>query len=902
MLPGSLPRDELIAALVGRLQTLPTPRSLVELRIGEAEFEGLLRWGTGLSSRRVRDDLFWGLSCRGVGGESWTANEFVGIGLFMLITEIARRYATEGGLWPSIVEHFPACRDELFTSNDQPTQLLKDGLEAAARKAQLRHVFGEAGTQEWYLSVYLQFGFTKSAITRIAYWLAGYPKTASINILLGEDQQYSANPSSAFRELWGLLKEVRDGTRKPEHARHLLTFCPFILPPWVTPILAEAQRHVDSVSHREQHGADTRFEAPYLRWPPGDQPRLVTRPRKLAWADLAPVPHRIMVDRRPCGYVGYGADGHGTDTEELVLPDRTGSCIIELEADGQSVYQQEIDLWSADDDITVFRSNTGQRIAAYRGLMSTNDPYYVGTAPDVRLSPEPARFYRGENMPVHLYELRPPWPRDTGATLEGYLLWRPQLTPEPRPEPRWAQDIRIVPSGPGRAKVEAKPPTVICRVKIGRTVFPAGAIQYTELPPKQVYTATISAECRGEKAIVLRRVEADPVGLERREDGWRRISTRPRMSTAEAEQLIIKVPRNPDEELCLMAGRVLVKHLTGFATRIGRVFGFGDPLGVFSGRFNSAQPRDVIAKSLEDTGVIAGIDHNFGAVCLKLQHHVSLTPQHSVMILGADGAFTRVPPGRINVIDRQWLLQHLSAEQENGWIAIAFRGERLGAIWPTEPLRARPLTGPLSAERKAAFLRWFRIPICASDLLSHARHLVQSKPAECLRAWLAANDFKTAEGETLRFGNDADEDWRAAVREACWTWRCEDRGVSDEILSALSGPESPFTLGCGVLTAADPLLAHRVLNPIFVEEPDWFDHLNVTLPGDAYLTTLREESRQDLRADAYFLDALVTKARAFNRGEIIQRGDEDNLKLALHSDRFRQYLFLRLCKDRHGPP
>ena len=893
----------MITALVGRLQTLSVPRSLVELRIDEAEYEGLLRWGAGLSSRRVHEDLFWGLSRYNVGGESWTANEFVGIGLFMLITEIARRNATEGGLWPSIVEHFPVCRGELFASNDQPTQLLKDGLEAAARKAQLRHVFGKTGTQEWYLSVYLQFGFTESGITRIADWLAGYPKTTSINILLGEDQQFSDNASGAFRELWGLLQEVRNGTRKPEHVRHLLTFCPFILPVWATPLLAEAQRHVDSVGHQEQHGADTLFEAPCLRWPPGDRPRLVTRPRKLAWANLDPVPHRIIVDGRPCGYVGYGADGQGTSIQELVLPDRTGSCIIELEADGRSVYQQEVELWSADDDITVFRSNTGRRIAAYCDLMSTNDPYYVGTAPDVRLSPEPTWFYRGENMPVHLYELRPPWPRDIGATLEGYNLWRPRLTPEPRAEPRWAQDIRIVPSGPGRAKVEAQPPTVICRVKIGGTVFPAGAIQYTALPPKQVYTATISAECRGEKAIILRRVEAEPVGLERRGDRWQRISTRNHMSTAEAEQLIIKVSRNPDEELCLMAGHVLVKRLTGFATHIGRVSGFGEPLGVFSGRFNGAQPRDVIAKALEDTGVIIGIDHNFGAVRLKLQYHVNLTPQHSVMILGADGGFTRVPPDRINVIDRQWLLQRLSAEQENGWIAVAFKGERLGAIWPAAPLRARPLTGPLSPERKAAFLRWFRIPICASDLLSHVRHLAQSKPAACLRAWLAAKDFETAEGETLRFGNDAGEEWWAAVREACWTWRCEDRGVSDEILSAVSGPDSPFTVGCGVLRAADPLLACRVLNPILMEEPDWFEHLNVTLPGDAYLMMLREEvSREDLRADPYFLDDLVTKARAFSRDGIIQRGDEDNLKLALHSDRFRQYLFLRLCKDRHAPP
>jgi hypothetical protein len=198
-------------------------------------------------------------------------------------------------------------------------------------------------------------------------------------------------------------------------------------------------------------------------------------------------------------------------------------------------------------------------------------------------------------------------------------------------------------------------------------------------------------------------------------------------------------------------------------------------------------------------------------------------------------------------------------------------------------------------------IRWFRIPICAPDLLSPIRDLVKSKPAACLHAWLMANEFEAAPSETLRFSKDAGEEWWAALREACWTWSPPDRCVSDAVLSALSGPDSPFTVGCSALRAADPLLAHRVLRPILAGEPDWFEHLDVLLPGDAYLTMLREDCRTNLRADTYFLDALVARARAFVRGGTIQHDDENNLKLALHSDSFRQYVFLRLCKDQHGP-
>lgn len=142
--PGS--QDRIVTDLIRRLQRIPVFRSLAELTVSREEYGDLLTWVSGLSGHRARQDLFWGLGRHQLGEETWTRNELLGIGFFMVIAETARRRASEGSPWPTVQEDLRGCRDQLFAGSGQPAQLLKDGLEAAARKGRLRHVFGATGT------------------------------------------------------------------------------------------------------------------------------------------------------------------------------------------------------------------------------------------------------------------------------------------------------------------------------------------------------------------------------------------------------------------------------------------------------------------------------------------------------------------------------------------------------------------------------------------------------------------------------------------------------------------------------------------------------------------------------------------------------------------------------------
>ena len=161
-----------------QLHTLPFPRSLCELRSGEEDYRRLCdwfgklqpwqlgRWLTGINSRRVALELE---------GEAFSYAEVTGCLLLLLASETARREAREGYVWAAVRRPFPNSVERALFAHGQPREAFKDAMEASARKLNLRHVYGQEGTQEYYLSVYLQFGFTRRGMARLANWLVGQP-------------------------------------------------------------------------------------------------------------------------------------------------------------------------------------------------------------------------------------------------------------------------------------------------------------------------------------------------------------------------------------------------------------------------------------------------------------------------------------------------------------------------------------------------------------------------------------------------------------------------------------------------------------------------------------------------------------------------------------------------------
>ena len=99
-----------------------------------------------------------------VGGETFvTSRQMLGALLICVGAEICREESREDSVWPAIRRILPkshALQGELFMSNGQPTPLTKTVIADAARALNLRNAMDIEGTQQWFVTIKLQFGFT----------------------------------------------------------------------------------------------------------------------------------------------------------------------------------------------------------------------------------------------------------------------------------------------------------------------------------------------------------------------------------------------------------------------------------------------------------------------------------------------------------------------------------------------------------------------------------------------------------------------------------------------------------------------------------------------------------------------------------------------------------------------
>jgi len=676
---------------IHRAQSISPPRSLAELALSADEYTELLTWASTIPGRQVRESLLWNSRTEKIGGEVWGSGDVTGFLLLLTISEIARREAQEGDLWPPIRQYFSdASREYLFTSKGQPTPLLKEGLESVAAKAQLRHVFGVAATQRWYLSIYLQFGFTRNGISRLPYWLSGLAVTESVGILLGRELPSQA--SKSFKQMWDLLSSVHRREVNPNEALRQLSHYPFVLPEWHEELITQAQKHIDWAPRQsgpvEESAEPLLFAKPSLRWPVGGTPQLVTICQSTAGVSLDARGYKILIDQTPVGYLSCDSNGVHELQKEVPLPDWIGTHMMQLESDS---YQQELELWNLDEDITVFEASSGAQLDRYQDALSNERSYILAVAPDVEVLPAPSEYYILPHPLPKLYRLPPRWPKDLRVLLESQELWAPASRGH-RPEPSWASTVRLEVNQIRRigAVVGLPPGVQSCRVRIGLTWIDGNEVDLKPFAGKNTVSCSLLITLAGQLSTIRRRIDLpkDPV-LERTPSGWVPLQERRMLTTHEAKSMDVKVHASftADKDLCLMEDTTFVKRAATRAERIGEISGFGSKLSIKNGRFNLPQEWACISASIEDHGVINSITRDRDSVVLDLQDPLALGPTHRILIWSTDGTVDVIPPASILCDLRQWLIGDLTPEQTKGWIAIASRWERLGAIWPDDSTR-----------------------------------------------------------------------------------------------------------------------------------------------------------------------------------------------------------------------
>ena len=811
--------DDLISAanaLVGKVAGMPRPISLCEIEPDEEDYlwlseaaaqlspYGLSRWLDGTGSRRTAlhfDQL--NLSYR----------EAAGCLLLLIASESARRNAGEGYLWPAVRGAFPRTVEEVLFVQGHPKREFKDALEAVSRKLRLRHVFGIEGTQNYYLSVYLQLGFTARGLERIPDWLAGIPVSESLAYLLGDGYKGNRLGSATFASLWNALRDFRRNNIRESTARRIVSRSPWVLPDWVDALMEQAVKSRDLRSY--EHGAELVeppppgfLAEPKLQWVPPAAPTFISSVENLADFDLSGKRYQVKVGDQTVATLVSNEEGGYTSWPELVeLPSTSAEFVAVLVDDnGEVSASQLVELWGADDDVTLFDLQCGERLNAYGTVRSPNRDYGLLLSPDLSVEPSDLHFHLigTGTQRKSLYEL----PANVAGPVRAVLFdngtevgefWHSETDARVnggRTEPTWSNQCvtEIWPPGPewlGRYRRIR-----VARLDSGTTLqfIRVGALQLdfaldgsgahlseefdishfiSATPPHQI-NVKLCLMRDNDRVVIDRPCLVNASGIMRMSECGRQVvDPTEKLSVAEARQNAYRVVL-PDgwakpADLALMEGPVFSRRIWSRPRALGELGGYGAPLEIRT-PYNAFEDDHtlVITSVVRDSGILAGVKSEIdGSFRISFRHPLEPGIDHQLVFWDVAG-FSEITPA-LQVAECQVNEWHLASTQYSSsvhCVGVAYRGARLGSWWPDEILSVGAASAS-SAATTASMLKWMHAPIMAPGWLEAVRGFAWKYPAQTLTAWLLDQGLP----DGLVHGSIQTELWGAVVREVFSGWK-----------------------------------------------------------------------------------------------------------------------------------
>lgn len=300
--PESAKLEEVFGRLHKRATVFERPWSIAELRLDDGSVDWLRSWFRNLTPNRTEEWIKSVVLSKFFGESYATYRQMFGALLVCAGAETCRRESNEDSVWPSVRSILPrshALLGELFLSNGQPSSTTKWLIEDAVRGLNLRHAMDIEGTQQWFITLKLQFGFTyRGAKNRLAEWLVNLGRPHAAQYLNGELAN-SDLASQSFQSLWRALTQYRRALISETEVRSVLESSPWVRTQWVDVLLGEARARIETLGIAEW-SSDTTDVAPEpdvddspcpiinvsLHWPIGTAPRLRFALNRLAIQEL----------------------------------------------------------------------------------------------------------------------------------------------------------------------------------------------------------------------------------------------------------------------------------------------------------------------------------------------------------------------------------------------------------------------------------------------------------------------------------------------------------------------------------------------------------------------------------------------------------------------------------------
>lgn len=936
-----------ITVRIEQLELGKRPWSLAELRLSDYDFLWLRVWVRQLEPFTVQYCQERKTSLR-AGTQKVTFQAGLGLLLLLWLSETARRISIEGELWPHVVTgHFKSEVGEQLFTQGQSSHTLRELLRAAIHRFNLRHVLAEQGGQRWMDTVFLQFGFTaRGSRQRLPEWLTGQATTRANAALLGKQHN-----SVSFQQLWEDLRAFRQNQISEQQLLDTLTKSPWALPEWIEDLisLAKAPTGWEVRETAAEIAPDTFLSSPVLHWPHWGAPQFLCQILSdLSHLKLTESGYDVVISGAVRGQLLRQEGGNYLPVPSHVIALEFDTPMIAaslVNENGETVLEQDVELWPANDDVVAYRFPSGERLPdAFEDLLTSNVSYGLLIASDLKITPQPTEWTHSASGSAILHRLLKGWPNETQVWLEGDLLWTPKFRAEAT-TPVWANQLGIFLVGnpsvkwgkPFLAKILHHPEVSVryvrCQVqaieveKVDSTNTQIGPLSINSDLDARCLEFRIGLENGSQRCTVRRKLDLNTIGAVHLSDGtWQVLNKHSLLTVEQAKHDLFRISLPTKwgsgllnaNEMALMEGDGITYRRPTASGSLGTLHGWGATLKIrHSFNFTWDSLRLTLAGSVVNHGILSGAiyeslqDGRAPLLRLCFRHPIEPDENYSVIWWGTDGNLLQLKTRYWDEAEGVfWWVCELPEEGMRPLaVAVAYKGERQGSWWEGEDW-LHPLARLVeqSPRRTAALLRWFHLPLLSWNALPALRTLAESNAVGFLRAWLLNEGLP----DQLAFApkSERDESWLSVVRTIFFPWK-PDADQARDVLMALGEVETDKGLheylpdAVRHLNRLDPLIMARVLR-------GWQDSRKKQLVQNLRLQladchnmallpnaqqNLLNQAEKNLKLDLGLINTGILRrsVEAFN-GEEINITAQNNLALAARIEELRRLLALRLLE------
>lgn len=462
--PRSTKLEEAFGPLQREAARRDHPWSIAELRLTEDDTRWLREWFARLLPKEaeqwISQTSFSGCDV----GTGVPHYQMLGALLVCAAAEVCREESTEDSVWPATRRILPgpgALRDMLFLSSGQPSSLTKDAIADAARVLNLRHVMDIEGTQQWFVTIKLQFGFTyRGAAKRLAEWLVNLGRPHAVRYLDGESD-YADLASESFQSMWRVLRQHRRGLITESEVRTTLQRSPWIKDHWIDSLLEEATARIATLGadeHRPEEASADEQEAPgdelcpiagiALEWRQGETPRLqfcLDRSAiegALADTDLSELDFYID-GTRVCRWLRQ-SDGswagstylHAEQENYRQQPNLSPRTLVLQARSGQSLAEWDLADSGVSGDVLVFDLESERMVSAGSERLELNRRYALVCERECEIRDcAPVEVFERSGVSRKVIRLPSPLDGDLCVSYGDFVVWQPvQPKGEKRPQ------------------------------------------------------------------------------------------------------------------------------------------------------------------------------------------------------------------------------------------------------------------------------------------------------------------------------------------------------------------------------------------------------------------------------------------------------------------------------------